>query len=220
MVLLENVPQYQTTASMTVIRSVLSSIGYDVHETILDGYAMGSLERRNRLCMLAVSKGIEVDLEALEPVRQRETLIAEVLEPFQAVQDRFKPYSYLADKEARDLAAGKGFRRQLLDGSEGSLGTIGRGYSKARSTEPFLRHPDDSGQSRLLTKAEHARVKTVPEMLVQGLSETVSHELLGQGVVHCAFRAVGRLIGNCLHSIGEQDKYAWQQKWHKTHSAA
>ncbi|MBL1267701.1 MAG: DNA cytosine methyltransferase [Halomonas sp.] len=220
MVLLENVPQYQTTASMTVIRSVLSSIGYDVHETILDGYAMGSLERRNRLCMLAVSKGIEVDLEALEPVRQRETLIAEVLEPFQAVQDRFKPNSYLADKEARDLAAGKGFRRQLLDGSEGSLGTIGRGYSKARSTEPFLRHPDDSGQSRLLTKAEHARVKTVPEMLVQGLSETVSHELLGQGVVHCAFRAVGRLIGNCLHSIGEQDKYAWQQKWHKTHSAA
>jgi len=44
--------------------------------------------------------------------------------------------------------------------------------------------------------------------------------LLGQVVVHCAFRAVARLIGNCLQSISEQDKAAWQQKWLKTHSAA
>jgi DNA (cytosine-5)-methyltransferase 1 len=204
MVLLENVPPYQSTTSMMVIRHVLTGIGYDVQETILDGHALGALERRDRLCMVAVSKGIEVDLEALQPARQRESSLAAVLEPHEAVEARYKTYDYLAAKEARDLSSGKGFRRQLLDGTEDGVGTIGRGYAKARSTEPFVRHPEDSGLSRLLTKEEHARVKTVPEMLIHGLSETVSHEILGQGVVHCAFRAVGRLLGDCLQRLREQ----------------
>ncbi len=207
-VLLENVPPYQNTVSMMVIRNVLSGLGYEVQETVLDGHALGALERRDRLCMLAVSKGIEADLGKLEPVRQREASLQEVLEPHEAIASRYKAYSYLADKEARDLASGKGFRRQLLDGSEDGLGTIGRGYAKARSTEPFIRHPDDPSLSRLLTKAEHARVKTIPEELVHGLPETVSHELLGQSVVFTAFRAVGRLVGNCLASLKRSDAIA------------
>lgn len=111
----------------------------------------------------------------------------------------WKPYSYLAEKEKRDIEAGKGFRRQLLTPDAPEIGTIGRGYSKARSTEPFILHPQDDQLSRLLTVAEHARAKTIPHHLVQGESATRAHEVLGQSVIHSAFAAVGSLIAKTLH---------------------
>src|SRR5699024_8649520 len=50
-ILIENVPEYQNTASMEVIRSVLASLGYTVQERVLDGFEFGALERRQRLCV-------------------------------------------------------------------------------------------------------------------------------------------------------------------------
>lgn len=79
-----------------------------------------------------------------------------------------------------------------------SVGTIGRGYSKARSTEPFLAHPVDQGLSRLFTAVEHARLKGIPESLVAGVSETTAHEILGQSVIYPVFEAVGKAIGQSL----------------------
>ena len=211
-VLLENVPAYGSTASMTVIRSMLDSLGYDLHEAILDGHELGALERRNRFCMVATTEidsringgEIPFNLEGLTPIRSREERLSDVLDDIAPDDPIWKSYSYLAEKEKRDRKAGKGFRRQLLDGSEDGLGTIGRGYSKARSTEPFVKHPSDPGLSRLLTPREHARVKAVPEELISGLSATRAHEILGQSVVHCAFEAVGRRLGEALVALRDQ----------------
>lgn len=210
-VILENVPSYGTTASMTVIRSMLDSLGYDLHEAILDGHELGALERRNRFCMVATTDlaGIAGDevpfsLEGLTPIRSREERLSDVLDDIAPDDPIWKSYSYLTEKEVRDRQAGKGFRRQLLSGSEDGLGTIGRGYAKARSTEPFVSHPSDPGLSRLLTPREHARVKAVPEELISGLSATKAHEILGQSVVHCAFEAVGRRLGEALVALRDQ----------------
>lgn len=198
-VLLENVTPYQNTASYTVICSVLEELGYEIHDTILNGREFGSLEARERLCMVAMTKGLSADpFQALEPVRAREATVAEVLEDLPLDSERWKSYDYLKAKEVRDKEAGKGFRRQLLTGEEDRIGTIGKGYNKARSTEPFIQHPTDSGLSRLLTPAEHARVKTIPENLIEGLSDTVAHEVLGNSVIHAAFRAVGRSIASAV----------------------
>lgn len=54
---------------------------------------------------------------------------------------------------------------------------------------------------RQLYAREHARIKGVPESLIQGLSETVAHEILGQGIVYEPFRAVGRAIGETLMRV-------------------
>lgn len=195
-VLLENVPNYQNTASYTVIQSVLTAIGYEVHDTVLEN--MGSLEERMRFCMVAVTKGLPFDFANLVPLRQAEASISEILESVPDDSERWKTFDYLDAKEQRDKAAGKGFRRQLLDGSEPRCGTIGRGYQKARSTEPFLKHPTN-GKQRLFTPAEHARAKTIPEQLVAGLCDTTAHEILGQSVIHTAFMAVGKLVGDALN---------------------
>lgn len=52
-----------------------------------------------------------------------------------------------------------------------------------------------------MTPAEHARVKTIPEQMIEGLSATRAHEVLGQSVVFCAFVAVGVLIAKSVSGL-------------------
>jgi DNA (cytosine-5)-methyltransferase 1 len=199
-VLLEEVLPYQNTVSMHVIRQVLDKLGYDVHETVLDE-SMGALESRRRLCAVAMTRGVPFRLEDLVPVRMKEAVLGDILEDIPPDDASWKTYSYLQAKEERDIANGKGFRQQLVGPESTSVGCIGKGYFKVRSTEPRVRHPQNPSLSRLLTVREHARVKTIPEGLVAGLSATKAHEVLGQSVIHCAFEAVAMLIGKSLGAL-------------------
>lgn len=195
--IIENVPEYQNAVSMTVIRSVLQTLGYKIQEAVLDGNDFGALERRRRMVMVAISEGLS-DLFDLASVRSdwaRPENINEILEDVPLNSPRWKTFEYLADKELRDKAAGKGFARQLLTGEEGHCGTIGKDYAKCRSTEPFLVHPTDPNLSRLLTPLEHARVKGIPEEIISGLSDTVAHQVMGQSVIFPVFEAIGLELG-------------------------
>lgn len=49
------------------------------------------------------------------------------------------------------------------------------------------------------TAVEHARIKGVPEHLIDGLSNTVGHEVLGQSVIYAPFKDLGQHIGNALN---------------------
>lgn len=202
-ILIENVPEYSKSASMMVIRSVLTSLGYQLSEIVLDGNEMGALEKRRRMCVVALTPGIgnPFDFGQLVPLRQKEACLNDILDDVPLDSDRWKTFTYLADKEARDKAAGKGFARQLLDGSATSCGTIGKGYMKGRSTEPFIVHPVDPNLSRLLTSAEHARVKSIPLCVMHGVAETTQHEILGQSVVYLALQAVGYLLGLTIQGL-------------------
>lgn len=199
-VLIENVPEYANTASMQVIRSVLGSLGYKLQERVLDGHEFGVLEKRKRLCVIALSNGLQglFDLQGVSPVRTAEQSLNDILDPVPLDSERWKSFDYLAQKEKRDIKAGKGFVRQLLTGNEPYCGTIGRDYAKCRSTEPFLVHPQQSHLSRILTPAEHARVKGVPESAINGLSDTIAHQILGQSVIFPVFEAVGFHLGMFL----------------------
>lgn len=210
LVILENVKQYRTTASMAVIRSVLGSMGYVVQERILNGNEFGALENRDRLCVVGVTCGLEdfVDLSEVRPLREKPAKLSEVLEDIPLDDDRWKSYDYLRKKEERDIAAGKGFRRQLFTGEEGHIATVTRQYNKARSTDPFIQHPENELLSRLLTPGEHARVKGVPEQIIEGseVSVTVAHEVLGQSIVWPMFEAVGYGIGCSLIQLRGDDE--------------
>lgn len=199
-IVVENVVEYLKSQSMVVIRSVLQSLGYVLNETVIDGWELGCLEKRKRMCLVATTPGAceKIDFNQLVPIKEREAKLSDVLDHFPADHEAWKPYTYLAEKEVRDIAAGKGFRRQLLTGEEDGCGTITRGYFKARSTDPYVLSPFDSSLSRLFSVAEHARVKAVPVHSVDGVSATVAHEILGQSVCAAAFEAVGYLIGRTI----------------------
>lgn len=199
-VVLENVPEYQNTASMAVIRSVLRSLGYVLNEKVLDGSDFGALENRKRMVMIAHTPGMGdlFSFENLKTHKVREASINDILEPVPLDSKRWKSYEYLTEKAIKDKAAGKNFGLQRLTGNEDGCGTIGRHYFKGRSTEPFLIHPENPDLFRLFTRLEHGRVKTIPAVLTEGVSETSAHEIMGQSVVYEQFDSIGEEIGSSL----------------------
>lgn len=126
--LIENVSDYANTASMSAIRKVLIHLGYELHETVLNAWDFGALERRERMVLVAITKGLgeTFSFDNLKVNNLRESCISNILDPIPLDDDRWKPYEYLAEKEIRDKAAGKGFRRQLLTGKEDGCGVMDR----------------------------------------------------------------------------------------------
>lgn len=204
-VLLENVPTYATSASADILRNQLRDMGYVTHERILNGKEWGALEDRNRWCMVAVTQGIEFDFSQLRPAAEIARTVAEVLDPAIGPDDeRWRSFQYLKDKRTRDAAEGDNFKMQLVDASSDYVPTLRKGYSKGGSTDPLLKHPTNAHLLRQFTPAEHARIKEVPEHLVDDLSAAVAHQVLGQAVVYAPFRDVGKHIGDALNRFAGQ----------------
>lgn len=191
---LENVPSYASTASAAILRTQLCDLGYMVHEREFMATEFGDLEARRRWCMVAVTQGIHVDLEDVLPTVHRVRTLDEILDPPELVADRWSEMHGLKDKEGRDLAAGKSFRMQTYDGSETSIGTLTKGISKNRSTDPKVIHPTNPALLRVPTATEHAKAKGVDVRLVAGLSETMAHEVLGQGICTAPFKALFKYL--------------------------
>lgn len=174
----ENVTEALDSPIYQLLTSELRRTGYKVFEQILDQRHTASIENRARYWMVAVSEGIAPESLELPQVIQDQPTIASILESNPS--ESWSTNDYLHAKAERDLAAGKGFKRQLITGAETTCGTIGRYYAKKRSTEPFV--VNSEGLERLFTPIEHARVKSVPEHLIKGISKTTAHEILGQSV--------------------------------------
>jgi DNA (cytosine-5)-methyltransferase 1 len=205
-VISENVPAFENSATKSILEGYFKKTGYVVKEAVL-GKEMGAFEDRKRHIMVAVSEGLvkNFDLKQIKPSAVPPKTLEEVLDDIPDDSDMWRSYDYLKDKESRDTASGKGFKRQLVSPDTESIGVIGRGYNKARSTEPFVKHPTDPNKSRLLTVAEHARVKGIPKDMVDNQSKTVAHEILGQSVLYPVFKSVGALLGSYLKQMDLSD---------------
>lgn len=200
-VLLENVVPYWDTASASMLRTTLNELGYDVHECELAGenYA---IEARPRRVLVGVTRGVELDLTNLLPPPKVVEQVGEILQRLAEDDPAWKEVTYLKAKQERDQAAGKGFKMQLITPDSTRVGTLGTGYAKARSTEPRLVHPTNPELSRLFTPIEHARLKGIPEAMLDGVrSATLAHELLGQSVIWPAFRHLGEALGSSLRAF-------------------
>lgn len=201
----ENVTQAANSASYAIIRAYLLAQGYNVTERILTGDDAGTIEHRDRYWLCAISSGLDAagfDLDALVPEPPQYATLGDLMEPVPADDQAWKDFAYLDSKAERDAAAGKGFARQLVDASSMKVGTIGRGYAKARSTEPFICRAD--GKQRLLTPVEHARAKGIPEQLVANTTATLAHEVLGQSILWPHALAIGRAIATHLRTLAGQ----------------
>lgn len=195
---LENVKPYFSTASASILRTQLKELGYDVHERDINGgeYA---IENRPRHVLVAVTQGIALDLDAMIAPPRAVARIGEILEDVALDDPSWSKMSYLVDKQVRDKAAGKGFSMQVVGPGDTSVGTLGRGYQKNRSTEGKVKHPHDPTLLRLFTPTEHAKLKGIPAHLIAGVdSKTRAHELLGQSIIWPAFRHLGSHLAKAI----------------------
>lgn len=201
-VLFENVVEYSKSASASILRKQLRDMGYVTHEAVLSGKDFGCLENRVRWCMVAATKGLDFSFENLVPVVTIVKKLGDALDASIENNDpRYRGVPYLKVKQERDADKGNSFTMQFVGPNSTSIPTIRKGYQKGGSTDPRLLCPDNPELSRLLTAAEHARIKEVPAYLIEGLSETLAHELLGQGIAYAPFEAVGQRIGESLAGL-------------------
>ncbi|MFZ3481855.1 DNA cytosine methyltransferase [Sphingomonas sp. 3-13AW] len=197
-VLVENVPGYMTSASFSIIRNQLTEWGYEVRADVLKGSEFNTLEHRDRMALVAVTRGMDYDVSDVTRPEPKTLRLGDVLDDVANDDPTWSDMRYLKEKEERDMAEGKGFQMQVFGPDSTRVSTIGRGYAKVRSTEPKLRHPTDPTLLRQLTPAEHARCKAIPEDLVHGMPMTRAHEVLGQSVLMPPFRAVGAAVGRSI----------------------
>lgn len=197
-VIVENVPSAAVSETASILRNQLRDMGYDIHERMLRGKDWNSLEQRDRWCMVAVTTGIDLDLDAMLPSDTVIRKLEDVLEPIPPSDPRFRDYTYLKEKLVRDEAAGKGFAFKVVTPESTVVGTLNKTYHKGQSTGTYLASPEDPDKMRLLTATEHSRIKGVPPHLSEGLSNTIAHEMLGQAVLYEPFQDLGQHVGNSL----------------------
>lgn len=196
----ENVPNYQKTASAVLIRQQLRDLGYETQERLLSGPDFGSVEKRKRWCLVAMTRGIDFDIEAVRPIVHQRVPIGTMFDAPDLVEDRWSEMKGLKAKQMRDIEAGKGFRMQVYNGDELSINTLTKGMTRNRSTDPKIAHPTNPDLLRIPTAREHARFKGIPAGLIEGLSETTAHELLGQSIVTAPFVALFKHIGESIRA--------------------
>lgn len=198
---LEQVVPYASTASMDIIRNQLADMQYDVYESVIDGEEFNALEHRKRMVMVAVTRGVAFSFDWLEKPARQVRQLSEILEPLELDDPRWSRMQGLVDKAERDREAGNSFAMQVFDADSSRIGTLTKGLSKVRSTDPKIRHPIDAELMRVPTPLEHARAKDIPPHLFAGLSDTIAHEMLGQSVLYRPFVALGRMLACCMRAI-------------------
>ncbi|MDH0959112.1 DNA cytosine methyltransferase [Pseudomonas sp. o96-267] len=197
-VLFENVIPYASSASASILRNQLRDLGYNTHETVLRGEDFNALEHRDRWCMVATTEGMHFDWSMLQLPAKVPLKLSDVLDDIPADDPAWSEMKGLKAKQERDIANGKGFMMQTFGADSEKIATLTKGYAKVRSTDPKIEHPTNPDLLRQVTPAEHARIKQFPERLIAGMSATIAHEVLGQGVQRDPFKAAGKLSGEAI----------------------
>ena len=65
---------------MWIIRHQLRDLGYVVHETMMDSRDWNTIESRKRMCMTAVTRGMEFSMDAIERPAPQAVKLGDVME--------------------------------------------------------------------------------------------------------------------------------------------
>lgn len=153
---LECVIPYRNTASMSVIRSMLRDLGYDVYETDLEASDWNMIEHRSRFCMVAVTTGIPFSFENLKKPELRQRQFGEIMDNVDPGHSTWGRIDYIWSKLQRDQSAGKGFAPTVVDASSTKLPVLNKSLHKRQSTGTYIQHPTQPELFRIPTVKEHA----------------------------------------------------------------
>jgi DNA (cytosine-5)-methyltransferase 1 len=187
---------------MSILRSSLRDLGYDVHEMEVNSADWNMLEHRTRMVMVAVTRGIDFSFDALQRPDPAVHTFGEIMDVVDPAHSTWGNIDYLWGKLERDKADGKGFAPTVVDASSTRLPVLNKSLHKRQSTGTFIRHPTNPSLYRIPTVNEHARAKGIPASLVEGTTQTLGHESLGQSISMPPFVAVFEALGKALRAYG------------------
>lgn len=194
-VVFENVPAFGTSLAGQLVTTHLERLGYHVFTTVLKPNAeWNEIEDRQRWLLIAV---LDRPCELRVPGMANTTPVSAFLDPLDPVRDQAdaarisRTIEGLRAHNARHQSLGHGFAFTVLDGSETRLPVIPRSYHKI-NTGPFVQTPFGL---RLLRLPELERMRG---HAVGTTDYATGVEILGQGVLTEAFRAILGQIGRFL----------------------
>ena len=212
-VIVENVPEYLDTGSAEILRQSMDRLGYNCHETILRARDFGCMENRKRMAMVFMTKGISLDLTALDnyhtPVT---TTLADIIEHDSApavpdglhIPERQRNGWYLKERllerEQEAIAKGKGHRARIITKADDKVSTILSSYSKGVRLDESVVESLCGKWLRLLTPKEHAQIKGLPVNIISESTKTTAHRLLGNSITVAPWVAMGQVISASLNA--------------------
>ena len=200
----ENVAQYASTFSATVIRQHLSRLGYSITEKVVNPFTdFETATERVRWIMVATRIG---RFEWEYTPRAFTGTIESLLDPVSEAdaddefsEEQVSAHTKYCDRKAKE---GCGFSRRILERTSTKVPTICKSYGKVQPTSTFLR----SGYTyRMLRPREVARIHGFGPAFIEAIEsmpKTTAYEVLGQGVVAKPFRALGNAIGEWIVAKG------------------
>jgi len=197
MVLIEEVPNFGSSAMIAMVRYVLTSMGYKISEQLLIGTDYGSLTKRKRYVMVASIKDT-FSFNKMKTTKCTKT-IAGILEvPIEQRdwlnKDNSKTIAYSLRKEQEHIRKGDGFRLARTKIDDNCVATITKGYYKNRLTDPILIHPNIPDTFSWFTPRELARINGLPDSFILPNVKGTAGEIIGQGVCYEVFNNLGKAI--------------------------
>lgn len=177
----ENVIQAQHSATYTLLKAELKRIGYEIKEFILDEKQAGSIEKRKRYWFVAVSSGFKAILNDLEPktYSKKFKTVGQVID--KEYSGAWMKDTYFNSRLEKNIENGRGFCPNFIQDSTESTNVITRHYTKRQISNPHYQKGD---KIRLFSVSEHSRLMGIPEMILEGVVDTVGHEILGQSILY------------------------------------
>lgn len=206
-IVIENVVPYAQTIGFDIISRIFKAQGYDFYladpesQDIeaykgIDSHEYGALESRKRLFAIFVTKGIPMSFAGLTALKKAcELTVGDIRED----ESRFTDKDYSIGNGLKTAFERKGRRNNLAHNEDTKVKTITAGHYRGRAEDPYPTHPEDPTRFRFFTDLEIARIKQMPEGLVDGVAAKKHQgQMLGNGIVGGVSEAVFFCIGASL----------------------
>jgi DNA (cytosine-5)-methyltransferase 1 len=202
--LLENVrglKSHDGGNTLAVIEVTLKSLGYFVHTKVLNARDFGLPQNRNRLFIVAIREDIK-GAEAYtfpSPTSNRDDLnVSMILEKnidvaTLTISDRL--WAGHRARKAKNLAGGKGFGYQLVDGNSNYTATLSARYYKDGSE---ILVSQEGLNPRLLSVREAGNLQGFPSNFVFHESKKQAYKQLGNAVPVAVIHELARSLGRYL----------------------
>lgn len=206
-VTIENVVPYAKTIGFDIICRIFKAQGYELYladpdsqdiETYkgLDSHDYGALESRKRLFAIFVTKGVPMEFSALRALKRSCKL---TVGGIREDESRFSDKDYNIGNGLKSAFERKGRRNNLAYDRDTKVKTITAGHYRGRAEDPYPVKPDDPTRFRFFTDVEIARIKQMPDDLVDGVAAKKHQgQMLGNGILGGVSEAVFFCLGVSL----------------------